>query len=100
MIKALTNTAAADGRQLDLFAAPPPAPRSAANGYAARPGSRPVGRTCGDCASYCTVRSGTKTYPKCEKVRAKWTHGAGSDIKRSAPACAAFEQKAVAKVAP
>lgn len=94
MIKYLNTSGTDDGRQLDLFSAHPTAHRSAANGYAARPGSGPVGRTCGDCIHYRTVKSGRRTYPKCALTQAHWTHGPGSDIKRSEPACAAFSDQA------
>lgn len=80
--------------QLDLFGDPPtPVRHRAAGGYSARPGSGPAGKTCGDCTEYRTVHGNTRTYPKCNRCRANWTHGKGSDIKRSAPACAMFEPK-------
>ncbi len=52
-------------------------------GYAHLPGTGPKGETCGLCVH--AVRFGR--FMKCEKARAKWTHGRGSDVLARAPAC-------------
>jgi len=77
----------------DLFG---PAPRQTrkiqiTGGYAARPGTGPTGKTCKQCQSYCLVDYHNKTFRKCELVKKNWTHGKGTDIKASSPACALFE---------
>lgn len=61
------------------------------HGYASAPGSGPQGETCKSCANYRRVKSGTRAYPKC--VLVKWTHGPGTDIKASSPACSRWEAK-------
>ena len=55
-------------------------------GYAAAPGTGPAGETCGTCRFHVIVRYANK-YHKCEKMRMKWTGGAGSDIRVRSPAC-------------
>jgi hypothetical protein len=77
-------------KNLDLFGEPvqPPRPRG---GYAAAPGSGPEGKTCGDCTHYRSVDGGSRSYPKCDLMRAHWTRGPGSDIKAGSPACRLFE---------
>lgn len=67
--------------------------RRAATGHAAPAGSGPEGKTCGDCAHYTRVEYHNKTYRKCGKVRAHWTHGPGTDIRRKDPACRYFEPR-------
>lgn len=52
-------------------------------GYAAPPGTGPAGETCGSCEHIVRGRK----YRKCELIRAKWTHGPGTDILARAPAC-------------
>ncbi|HEY0838287.1 MAG TPA: hypothetical protein VGE72_30555 [Azospirillum sp.] len=60
-------------------------------GHFGRPGSGPEGETCGTCAHYTSVRHHDKTYPKCGRAQAAWTHGPGSDIRRKDPACHGWE---------
>lgn len=58
--------------------------------YAER-GSGPAGAMCGGCAHLVTVRAGG-TWFKCDLSRV--TGGAGSDWRKSWPACGAFEEGA------
>lgn len=55
-------------------------------GYAAPPGTGPTGETCRSCEHYARLEY-AKTYRKCAKMEKVWTHGPGTDIKASAPAC-------------
>jgi len=61
------------------------------NGYAARPGTGPAGETCKTCKHICRHRW-SKVYLKCGMAKGLWTHGPGSDIKASSPACAKWEK--------
>lgn len=61
------------------------------NGYAAAPGTGPEGETCRTCAHYRSVNGGSKNFPKCNLMRAKWTSGYGTDILARAPACRNWE---------
>lgn len=63
------------------------------NGYAKPPGSGPEGETCGSCFAYHSISYHRKSYPKCELNRHNWTHGRGSDILKSAPACSLWRKK-------
>ncbi len=64
------------------------------NGYAAPPGSGPEGKTCKECAHKRSMGNyGGKRFIKCELRRATWTHGEGTDILASAPACSKFAQQ-------
>lgn len=77
-----------------LFILPPSALRSARipqRGHAARPGTGPEGETCGSCAHY-TLRRMSKTYRKCILMKAKWTGGAGTDIRAGDPACSKWDK--------
>jgi hypothetical protein len=66
---------------------PPRRKPTPANGYAAMPGTGPVGETCGTCA-HCVTRDRTKkTYWKCLLRVATWTCGRATDIVRRSPAC-------------
>jgi hypothetical protein len=56
-------------------------------GHAAHPGSGPKGETCGSCEHRKSVQGGRKTFSKCELMRAQWTAGPGSDIRKKDPAC-------------
>jgi hypothetical protein len=56
-------------------------------GYAWSPGTGPEGETCGSCEHIERVSGARCTYPKCGLMRAKWTHGFGSDILVNSPAC-------------
>jgi hypothetical protein len=81
----------------DPIREPPPTRRGFGStrkcGYAALPGTGPEGQTCRQCAHYCITGSNRKTFPKCGLMRAKWTHGAGTDIKAGSPACREFTPK-------
>lgn len=63
-------------------------------GYAAPPGTGPVGETCRSCISYRSVNGGSKSFTKCELMRAAWTHGYGTDILARAPACREWKSRA------
>jgi hypothetical protein len=66
-------------------------------GYAAQPGTGPEGKTCRDCRYKQThSNTGAKSWIKCELRRATWTHGPGTDIRASSPACAKFAPKVTA----
>lgn len=60
-------------------------------GYAGTPGRGPVGETCKSCEHYTLVRF-AKSYRKCELISSSWTHGPGTDIKASSPACQFWEK--------
>lgn len=63
-------------------------------GYAAPPGSGPADKTCRDCKHKQTMsNTGAKSWIKCVLMKAAWTHGPGSDIRASSPACRRFEPK-------
>lgn len=59
-------------------------------GYAAPPGTGPVGETCGSC-KHLFRNHLAKTYLKCGLNRARWTGGPGTDILAKAPACKFWE---------
>lgn len=67
-----------------------------ATGQGLRPKARPTfvlaenGKTCKDC-KHAVGLSYSKTYYKCELVRARWTSGTGTDIRLKDPACGMFE---------
>jgi hypothetical protein len=66
-------------------------------GYAALPGSGPEGETCRNCKHKQTQsNTGAKSWIKCVLMKAAWTHGPGSDIRASSPACRRFEAKEAA----
>lgn len=62
-------------------------------GYAAPPGTGPVGETCKSCINYRSVCGGNKSFPKCELMRSSWTHGYGTDILAKAPACREWQAR-------
>ena len=62
-------------------------------GYAAPPGTGPAGQTCKTCRHYRSVDGGSKRFPKCDLMRASWTHGPGTDILAKAPACRLYEEQ-------
>ncbi len=87
--------------ELDLFGAPivegdrgalTRATRPKKTGYASTPGTGPAGKTCRDCEHYCSVPYHNKTWRKCGLLKKVWTHGPGTDIKASSPACEKFEE--------
>lgn len=57
-------------------------------GYAAPPGTGPVGQTCRTCKHFARRRS---RYLKCGLMRAHWTGGTGTDILAKSPACRCWE---------
>lgn len=59
-------------------------------GHAACPGSGPDGQTCGSCRHLARKRM-SKTYLKCELMRAIWTGGGGTDVRARDPACKKWE---------
>lgn len=61
--------------------------------HAAMPGTGPNGKTCRGCKHYYRAHYHDKTWLKCNLMREHWTHGPGSDIKASDPACRMFEEK-------
>ena len=90
---------------MDLFGAPIPdralTPRERKRlrgtpkpkGYAWHPGSGPEGETCKSCEHIARIVSGSRrVFRKCALMKAHWTHGPGSDIKASAPACKFWER--------
>jgi hypothetical protein len=79
--------------QLPLFPGMDPMSTPNPRAYPAPPGSGPEGQTCRGCDHYCRVQGGAKAYPKCELMKANWTHGTGTDIKASSPACRLFVPK-------
>ena len=68
-------------------------------GFAARPGSGPVGETCGSCAHCARIGYHRRRYLKCRVIRHRWTHGPGTDIRAKAPACS-FWQATTAEASP
>jgi hypothetical protein len=63
-------------------------------GYATAPGTGPDGKTCRDCKHKHTMsNTGAKSWIKCDLMREYWTHGPGTDIRASSPACRRFEPK-------
>lgn len=64
------------------------------NGYAARPGSGPKGKTCKGCQHYVRRQSGNGVYLKCALLERCWTHGYGTDIRAGSPACVMFVEVA------
>lgn len=80
----------------DLFGEPTPIRQLApgkgyTGGYAARPGTGPLGKTCRQCAHYTHANGRNRAYPKCGLMESEWTNGKGSDIKAGSPACAKFD---------
>lgn len=63
-------------------------------GHAGAPGGGPAGETCGSCRHVLTSRSRSgKTFVKCGLMRAHWTHGGGSDVRRKDAACLHWKEK-------
>lgn len=69
----------------------PPAAKADRCHYAT-PGSGPLGETCGSCRHLARVQL-ARTYLKCERMRAHWTGGAGTDIKARDRACSGWERR-------
>jgi hypothetical protein len=57
------------------------------------PWSGPAGQSCGTCAKLCRISYHNKVYFKCGVLRASWTHGPGTDIRKKDPACKAWEPR-------
>lgn len=62
-------------------------------GYAATPGTGPLGETCRTC-KHLVRKQFSRAYLKCALMEAVWTGGPGTDIKAGSPACAHWERKA------
>jgi len=61
-------------------------------GHAWAPGSGPEGETCKTCAHRVRLQYHGKIYQKCGKNESAWTHGRGSDIRTTDPACKFWEE--------
>ena len=61
-------------------------------GHAGQPGNGPEGETCRSCKFYTRIRR-AKVYRKCRLNEKNWTHGAGTDIRASDPACEFWEKR-------
>lgn len=84
-------------RQLYFDQIPNPDPRSVAEriplkATPAPTGTGPDGERCGTCKhrTRVRIRSG-RVFQKCAMVKARWTHGAGTDVKLRWPACSFWE---------
>lgn len=78
--------------------APPRRTPTIKKGYAAIPGTGPACKTCRDCKHKRSIsNTGNKTWIKCELRRSTWTHGEGTDIRASSPACSKFEAREARK---
>ncbi len=58
-----------------------------------RPGTGPVGETCGSCGHRVLIHYHNKTYNKCGVLRGLWTHGPGTDLRRKDVACSHWVNK-------
>jgi hypothetical protein len=56
------------------------------------PGSGPKGETCGSCAKL-VVKACNKNYFKCHVMRAQWSGGHSTDIRKKDAACLAWEPR-------
>jgi hypothetical protein len=72
-----------------LFDNPPG--RVKQRGHAAPPGTGPEGKTCRMCRFYRSVRYHDGNYRKCGLMEHAWSHGGGTDIRASDPACRQFQ---------
>lgn len=63
------------------------------NGYASRPGSGPVGESCGTCENAVKRNGGRRYYWKCMLMAKVWTASYGTDIRLKSPACALWRFK-------
>ena len=80
------------GELFEDWVPPPPKPRK--RGHAGIPGNGPDGETCKTC-KHLVRKLMAKTYMKCALTEAKWTGGAGSDVRVRDPACDFWEAKKV-----
>lgn len=62
-------------------------------GYAAQPGTGPIGMKCKNCAHYAHKENVAGNYPKCGLMRKIWTGGRATDILANSPACHLFKQQ-------
>ncbi len=61
-------------------------------GYPKPPGSGPIGETCRSCKHLAHVqRESGAWFRKCVLAEARWTKGAGTDVKVRSPACSMWE---------
>lgn len=63
------------------------------HGHAALPGTGPEGERCGSCQHLYRLEM-SKTYLKCELMRAHWTGGYGTDVRAGDKACRRWEATA------
>lgn len=73
---------------------PPPKPAKrdeTPRGYAATPGTGPIGKQCRDCKHF-RVLEYSKRYFKCYLIRHCWTSGFKTDIRAKSPACERYEE--------
>ena len=61
-------------------------------------GSGPLGECCGRCAKLRVIGGYRQRYFKCGVMRAFWTHGRGTDIRKKDPACLSYEPRGYEKV--
>lgn len=73
----------------DLFGGPDQVQTYRVGAYAATPGTGPKDKTRKDCSHRYRMSGGSRYYNKCDLVKA--THGSGTDIKVSSPACTRFK---------
>lgn len=87
-------------QQYGLFSGKPERPKierrsrgGAAAGYAAKPGTGPVGETCNTCA-HCRLRVARngRHYYKCALMIGQWTQGRATDVVLRSPACAKWQR--------
>lgn len=77
--------------ELDLFGeSVRTVPQHPKKGYAAPPGTGPVGERCRSC-KHLARKGRAKTYLKCGLMRRHWTNGPGTDILAKSPACRHWE---------
>lgn len=90
---------AAPVQQFGLFSGKPERARierrthgNGAAGYAAKPGTGPLGETCATCM-HCRQRAlARKRVFKCALLMGQWTPGRDTDITLRSPACAKWEK--------
>lgn len=60
-------------------------------GYAAPPGTGPIGEYCKTCEHLARVKC-AKVYLKCALEKHRWTGGPGTDVAAKSPACSKWEK--------
>lgn len=88
---AIREAAAAERRARYLTMVPTKRKPTVKKGYAAEPGTGPVGKFCKDCAYKTTIDGSARSYVKCLLRKPSWTKGGGTDILANSPACSKFE---------